>query len=90
MAEPERRSLPPSYFEDLYGARDDPWDFETSPYERDKYAATLGALPRARLARRRLAGRRAPSLWYPGGAVDGGGEMTAVATDWAERWLGGF
>lgn len=32
-------------FDDLYRDRPDPWDFETSDYERRKYAATLAALP---------------------------------------------
>lgn len=40
------RTLPPAYFEDVYRASEDPWDFESSPYEREKYAATLAALPR--------------------------------------------
>ena len=44
-------SLPASYFEGLYAADPDPWRFATSDYERDKYAATLGALPRERYAR---------------------------------------
>jgi len=47
----DKQSLPPSYFDDVYGANPDPWDFETSPYEREKYAATLAALPRARYRR---------------------------------------
>lgn len=38
------RSLEPGYFEDLYTADPDPWGFETSDYEREKYAATLAAL----------------------------------------------
>ena len=38
-------SLPPDYFDALYARDDDPWRFETSDYERDKYAATLAALP---------------------------------------------
>lgn len=42
-----RRSLPPSYFERLYAADPDPWQFETSSYEAQKYAATLAALPHA-------------------------------------------
>jgi len=41
-----KQSLPPSYFDDVYAANADPWEFETSPYEQGKYAATLGALPR--------------------------------------------
>ena len=38
-------TLTPDYFEAVYGANEDPWQFETSPYERDKYAATVAALP---------------------------------------------
>lgn len=41
-------SLPPQYFEDVYRANEDPWGFATSPYEREKYAATMAALPRER------------------------------------------
>ena len=32
------------YFEDLYTASPDPWDFATSGYEREKYERTLQAL----------------------------------------------
>ncbi len=39
-------SLARKYFDALYAARADPWEFESSPYEEAKYAATLGALPR--------------------------------------------
>ncbi|WP_045690192.1 SAM-dependent methyltransferase [Hymenobacter sp. AT01-02] len=39
-------TLPPSYFDEVYRANADPWNFETSPYEREKYATTIGALPR--------------------------------------------
>ena len=35
----------PAHFDRLYGADPDPWKFATSDYERDKYAATLAALP---------------------------------------------
>ena len=38
-------SLSTEYFDGLYQQNEDPWDFETSSYERDKYAATLAALP---------------------------------------------
>lgn len=38
------RSLEPGYFEGLYAANPDPWGFETSDYEREKYEATLAAL----------------------------------------------
>jgi SAM-dependent methyltransferase len=43
-------SLPPGYFDARYAADPDPWNFAGSPYERDKYAATLAALPRPRYA----------------------------------------
>ncbi len=39
------QSIEPDYFEALYAADPDPWRFATSDYERDKYAATLAALP---------------------------------------------
>lgn len=39
-------SLNESYFNDVYSNKDDPWDFETSGYERNKYQATLEALSR--------------------------------------------
>ncbi len=41
-----KKSLAPEYFEDVYNAAADPWNFTTSEYEEDKYAATLDALPR--------------------------------------------
>ena len=44
-------TLPPTYFDEVYRANEDPWGFESSPYERDKYAATLAALPRPYYAR---------------------------------------
>ncbi|QIP15923.1 methyltransferase domain-containing protein [Spirosoma aureum] len=37
-------SLPTTYFDDVYRASNDPWSFETSPYEKAKYEATLAAL----------------------------------------------
>ena len=40
--------LDPDYFERLYQTDPDPWKFATSDYERDKYAATLAALPPGR------------------------------------------
>ncbi len=43
-------SLTPDYFAERYAADPDPWRFETSDYERAKYAATLDALPRPRYA----------------------------------------
>jgi SAM-dependent methyltransferase len=38
-------SLPPSYFAKMYEADLDPWNFESSPYEKEKYLASLAALP---------------------------------------------
>lgn len=35
------------YFHEMYRASRDPWNFETSEYERRKYAITMSALPRA-------------------------------------------
>jgi cyclopropane fatty-acyl-phospholipid synthase-like methyltransferase len=43
-------SLAPDYFESLYQADPDPWRFATSPYEQEKYAASLAALPPRRFA----------------------------------------
>lgn len=42
----QSQSLPPSYFNNLYSANPDPWGFQTSEYEANKYAATLAALPK--------------------------------------------
>ncbi len=44
-------TIPIGHFSDLYAARSDPWHLADSAYERDKYAATLAALPRERYAR---------------------------------------
>lgn len=38
-------SLNREYFDELYRAKADPWDFQTSDYETGKYAASLAALP---------------------------------------------
>lgn len=45
---PAHGSLPTRYFEDVYGANADPWQFATSSYEAAKYEATLAALPQHR------------------------------------------
>lgn len=39
------QSLPASYFDALYQTKSDPWQFATSEYEAQKYAATIAALP---------------------------------------------
>ena len=41
-------SLPPSYFSRIYQRRKDPWAFETSTYESEKYKLTLNSLPAAK------------------------------------------
>ncbi len=46
----KKKTLTEEYFADVYAANDDPWDFETSEYEAEKYAATLNALPRENYA----------------------------------------
>ena len=50
MAEERANSLPPRYFDDVYAASDDPWQFATSDYERAKYTDTLAHLPRRHYA----------------------------------------
>ena len=40
-------SIDRTYFDALYAADPDPWQFATSDYEREKYAASLAALPDA-------------------------------------------
>ncbi|MCB2379381.1 nodulation S family protein [Hymenobacter sp. BT635] len=44
-------TLPAGYFDQVYQANEDPWQFETSSYEHEKYAASVAALPRPRYAR---------------------------------------
>ena len=39
-------SMPATYFEQLYATARDPWDFEASEYEAEKYRTTLASLPR--------------------------------------------
>jgi hypothetical protein len=41
-------TLDPHYFEKIYEANRDPWQFETSPYEREKYLTSVAALPAER------------------------------------------
>ena len=40
-----KNSLSADYFDEVYRANDDPWNFETSEYESAKYAETLKVLP---------------------------------------------
>jgi hypothetical protein len=51
MSEPGQ-TLRPEYFDALYTADPDPWKFAASPYERDKYALTLGAMQKPRIVLR--------------------------------------
>lgn len=44
----EKNTLNPDYFEKVYEANDDPWNFQTSEYEAKKYEATLNALPKSK------------------------------------------
>ena len=39
-----KQSLPESYFEFVYNNNEDPWNYETSDYEKEKYEATIEAL----------------------------------------------
>lgn len=48
MMNQPKDSLQPNYFEDLYRQNPDPWDFETSDYEAQKYQTTIEALPNPR------------------------------------------
>ena len=41
-------TLPPSYFDELYRAAEDPWSLRSRWYERRKYALTTAVLPRER------------------------------------------
>ena len=50
MNQNQPNTLPPEYFDHVYQANRDPWNFETSPYEKQKYAATLASLPRSHYA----------------------------------------
>jgi cyclopropane fatty-acyl-phospholipid synthase-like methyltransferase len=43
-----RATLKPEYFDAVYAADPDPWNFANSPYEQAKYALTLNAMPKPR------------------------------------------
>lgn len=45
------KTMPPSYFDEIYEKSIDPWNFETSEYEASKYRLTLACLPNARYRR---------------------------------------
>jgi SAM-dependent methyltransferase len=67
-------SLPPSYFAQIYQANLDPWNFETSLYEREKYLASLAALPLKRYRR----------AFEVGGSI---GVLTRMLADRCDRLL---
>ena len=50
VASGTRTSLDATYFDDLYGRHDDPWQFTTRWYERRKRALTLASLPLERFS----------------------------------------
>lgn len=67
-------SLPADYFDRLYAQNPDPWDFGGSDYEREKYTATLAALPRQRFH----------SVFEPGCSI---GVLTRLLAPVCERLL---
>ena len=67
--------LEPDYFRDLYRRADDPWSFETSEYERDKYRHTLAA----------LGARRFDRALEVGCSI---GVFTAMLAPWCEELIG--
>lgn len=40
-----KESLTSEYFDKVYAANDDPWNFQSSEYEAEKYSSTIEALP---------------------------------------------
>ncbi|MGV0023956.1 class I SAM-dependent DNA methyltransferase [Phormidesmis priestleyi] len=48
MNSSSNQSLTPGFFKALYQANPDPWNFKTSAYEAQKYAATIAALVKPR------------------------------------------
>ena len=50
MSNSTEKSLAPAYFEAVYENAADPWNFATSAYEAEKYAATIAALSAGKYA----------------------------------------
>jgi SAM-dependent methyltransferase len=50
-AEPPEASVSQEHFENLYLAKDDPWDLATKWHDERKYAVTVASLPRPRYRR---------------------------------------
>ncbi len=69
-----RERLDRDYFEGLYAGSRDPWNFETSDYERRKYARTLDA----------LGGRRFRRALEVGSSI---GVFTAMLTPFCDELL---
>ena len=69
------RTRDAAHFARLYAASPDPWGFRTSGYERDKYAASLAALP----------ARRFRSALEVGCSI---GELTRLLAPRCDRLLG--
>jgi SAM-dependent methyltransferase len=67
-------SLGASYFAQIYQTNLDPWNFETSPYEREKYLSSLAALPLERYRR----------AFEVGGSI---GVLTRMLADRCDRLL---
>jgi SAM-dependent methyltransferase len=67
-------SIHPSYFAEIYQANLDPWNFETSIYEREKYLASIAALPLKRYRR----------AFEVGGSI---GVLTRMLADRCDRLL---
>ena len=47
----QKITLSEKYFDEVYNNNADPWNFETSEYEREKYAVTIAALPKLKYQR---------------------------------------
>ena len=75
MNQNQPATLPPDYFQAVYAASADPWNFKASPYEQAKYAASLAALPRPRYA----------SALEIGCSI---GVFTALLAQWCGQLLG--
>ena len=69
-------SVPPEYFDDLYGDDPDPWGFESRWYERRKYALTVAALPAERYR----------TAFEPGCSIGVLTEMLAARVDDLVAW----
>lgn len=70
------RSVPTAHFDALYERSSDPWRFETSDYERQKYARTIAA----------LGGRRFKSGFELGCSI---GVLTARLAERCDKLLAG-